>query len=213
VPAPGKWTKLGSVLCFLVLGFNVCNCLGQTYKTSIDSIQLDRKKGPKDGDNKEEDLDPALTSELFWSAVNGKRAKNGLVLTGNGTVQFHVLLLAIMQEVTRFLTNWHLFAGHRQNRKSVKAPPLLDIANPKFSPYVMVLQYLSSLLKGSGRVLLMCPAFWSVDEWESLKPEEVRIMRRICMYVSGWIYRRHLMFAREPPVSTCVACQCFCDVF
>lgn len=200
VPAPGKWTKLGSSLAFLLVGFNICNCLETTYKASIATIHLEKNNAA------DESLDPALTHELHWSAVTGKRAKSGLLLTGNGTVQFHALLLAIVQEVTRFLTCWHLKAGHRQNRKSVKPPALLDAVNPKFSPYVMVLQYLSSLLVGAGRVLLICPGFSSIDEWVRTKPEEVRALRRICMHASGWIYRRHLSFAEEPPVSTCVTC-------
>jgi len=156
---------------------------------------------PKDEEEGEE-LDPALTSDLNWSAVHGKRSKNGVILTSSGKVKFHVLALAMMQEVTRYLTNWHLTAGSRQNRQSLKAPPLLDIANPKFSPYIMLLQYLTSLLSGEGRVLLICPSSCSVLEWERNNKDEVRIWRRVIMYVQGWIYRRHLLFAEEPPIST-----------
>lgn len=204
VPAPGKWTKLGSILSFLVLGFNCCNCLGRTYQKSIEAMNLQQKT---DSEKVDDEIDPALKSDLHWSAVNGKRAKNGITLTSSTVVQFHVLVLAIMQEVTRYLTHWHLEAGSRQNKHSCRAPPLLDVANPKFSPYVMALQYLASLLTGAGRVLLTCPAFYNVDDWERSRPDEVRILRRICMYVSGWIYRRHLKFAEEHPVSTCVSCH------
>ena len=210
VPAPGKWTKLGSILSFLLLGHNCCNCLGQTYKASIAAIQLHQKKYDskrvQDGDD---DLDPALTSDIYWSAVNGKRAKNGLMLTGKSLLQFHVLVLAIMQEVTHFLTYWHLKGGHHQNRQSMKAPPLLNIANPKYSPYLLVLQYLVSLLTDFGRVRLVCIGFSNVQDWEEQRKEEVRTFRRIVMYVSGWVYRRHLKFAEQPPVSTCVTCLYF----
>ena len=193
-------------MTFLLLGFNCCSCLAHTYKTSIEAIQFHQKKyESKD----EEDVDPALKSEIHWSAVNGKRAKNGLTLTGNPVLQFHVLVLAVVQEITRFLTYWHLHAGHNQNRQSLKAPPLLSVANPKYSPYVMVLQYLVSLLMGKGRSLLICRGFSNVRDWERANPEEVRTFRRICLFVSGWVYRRHLKFAEQPPVSTCVTCLYF----
>ena len=205
IPAPGKWTKLGSILSFLVLGFNCCHCLEPIYKLSLEEFKA-KKKNTETQTQKDqgegEELDPAVCSDLHWSAVFGKRSKNGLILTSSGKVKFHALALAMMQEVTRYLTNWRLTAGSRQNRQSLKAPPLLDIANPKFSPHIMVLQYLTSLLRGEGRALLICPSSGSVLEWERNNKDEVRIWRRVIMYVQGWIYRRHLLFAEEPPIST-----------
>ena len=108
VPAPGKWTKLGSILSFLVLGFNCCHCIGPIFKSSLDAFQYQGKKQDpqQDDDFEAQEIDPAITSNLFWSAAHGKRSKSGLTLTTDGRVQFHVLALAMMQEVTRFLTHW-----------------------------------------------------------------------------------------------------------
>ena len=207
MPAPGKWTKLGSILTFLLVGFNVCHGLSRTFKASLDKIHLKSETTNKEG-NRDEDTDPALTSELSFAAVTGKRARNGLTLTSSdGLVQFSVLLLGIMQEITHFLTSWHLKGGSRQNRQAVSRPPLLDVVNPKFSPYVMVLQYVGSMLMSpvAGRVLLLCPSYLKIEEWEKFEKHEVRIFRRICMYVSGWIFRRHMAYVSEPPISTCVS--------
>ena len=205
VPAPGKWTKLGSILTFLIVGFNVCHGISRTFKASLDKIHLKCETTGKEGND--EDTDPALTSELSFAAVNGKRARNGVTLTSNGLVQFSVLLLGIMQEVTHFMTSWHLKAGSRQNRQVVSRPPLLDVVNPKFSPYVMVLQYLASMLISpvAGRILLLCPSYLKMEEWEKVEKHEVRTFRRICMYLSGWIFRRHMGYVSEPPISTCVS--------
>lgn len=201
VPAPGKWTKLGSVLSFLLLGFNCCHALGPVFEASVEAMHLVQRKTV---DKKEdEDLDPALSSNIYWSKVNGKRAKNALTLTGSPSVRFHVLSLAVAQEVTRFLTNWHLKANSRQNHASLEAPPLLDVVNPLFSPYILALQYLTSLLRDAGgRVLLVCPAYSSVLDWEGCESSDVRVFRRVIMHVSGWIYRRHITFAEAPPFST-----------
>lgn len=164
-----------------------------------------RQTSVKKGDEAE-DIDPALNSDLHWSEVHGKRSRNGLAVTGLPKVRFQVLVLAILQEVTRYLTNWHLDANGRQNRNSTHAPPLLDVVNPRFSPYVMLVQYLSSLLINKlGRALLVCPGFKRVAEWEAHNLEQVRIFRRLVMLTSAWIFRRHLLFAAEAPFSTCVS--------
>lgn len=203
VPAPGKWTKLGSVLTFLLMGAHCGGLLEKAYKASMESMPI--QTAVDKSDDQEQDIDPALNSSLHWSAVHGKRARNGLALTGLPEVRFRVLVLAVLQEVTRFLTNFHLNAHGRQSRGSTQAPPLLDVVNDEFSPYIMLLQFLSSLLINlSGRVLLVCPGFKRVCNWESHRLEEVRVFRRMIMLCSAWIYRRHILFAREPPFSTCV---------
>lgn len=206
VPAPGKWTKLGSVLSFLLMGVHCCGYLAHVFKASLDNMPVQKAEKPDAA--ADEEIDPALNSSLHWSAVHGKRARNGLKVTGQPEVKFQVLILAVLQEVTRYMTYWHLHAQKRQSTGSSKVAPLLDVVNVRFSPYIMLLQYLSSLLlRDSGRALLACPGFQRVRNWELNSPLEVRCLRRMVMLTASWIFRRHIRFANEPPFSTCVACH------
>ena len=74
----------------------------------------------------------------------------------------------------------------------------------EFSPIIVVLQYLSTLLSGRGSRLLLLLRACGCKTWESFCeqcPSLVRDFRTAISSASSWVYRRHWIELRKAPWS------------
>ena len=194
IPSTGKWTKLTGILSYLLFGHCCSGFLGPAMAASVSETKTQEEV--------QGDLDPQLSASVNWAAINGKRARSALRITGTPATCYTVCVLAVVQEGTRFLTHWHLSrsSGVRPRKQ---APPLLDYANPEYSPVVCVLQYYASLLFDDGGRVLLLAGEMSVPEWEERNPGQIREFRRMVLLASAWVARRLAWVYSKSPYSSC----------
>ena len=106
--------------------------------------------------SREVDLDPAEEADQCWHKVNGKRAQRTREFFGNNENVIKVIILALIMEPLRWLCSLWL-KNSREVVDPTRPPLLCDMVVNHFSPLTVVLQYLSTLLRGGGgRIRLWC---------------------------------------------------------
>jgi hypothetical protein len=75
VPEPGKWTKLGPALEFLVLGSCCCAYLSKNFGKAFEHIVFSDKaqKAQQAADDDTANADPKLLQQLEWHKVMGAK--------------------------------------------------------------------------------------------------------------------------------------------
>jgi hypothetical protein len=133
----------------------------------------------------------------------GKRKNASQKFLSSEEAQIRVVILAIVLECLQYLTCF-LLGCSRDDSDPLKPPMLLDLLNPQYSPFVIVLQYIATLLKQStdeGRLILLwrSQGCKSYKDWCVQQPGQIRLVRRSLLLVSGWVRRRHCMPLEEAP--------------
>lgn len=196
--ACNKWTKLGPVLDWILLGYFPHRVLGR----SLEELGLDDdEKPPPLVDNDDPNVDDNLKADLSYSAVRGKRYKASVGLFKDSVRMLTLLFVAISIEALRFLSCWWMRRARETDRYPQRVP-FLDMMYAPTSPLVVARQYLASLLWSDGgedRLQLV----WRYQQFESYKawcegaPGQARELRRLILVTDASLYRRHSVMLRS----------------
>ena len=186
-PAANKWTKLGPSADFMTFAL----CPHRLLAGAFSKLKEPKEETTLQGDLN--DLDPDLCKDVAFSAVAGSRYKASKEFLGAEETPTLLMRLCLVLEPLRHLTGWWMKCAS-DVEDPCRPPRLMDMVNPAWSPVRHALQYLSTLLDGkSSRLVLLwrLAGCGSLSEWYAQRPLDVRRFRRLCLLVSGWIYRRH----------------------
>ena len=106
-------------------------------------------------------------------------------------------------EPLRYLTYWLLSCCREVQDLSIP-PKTLDAVSGRTSPFVVVLQYFSTLLRGRGSRLVLlfraagCSSF---NDWLAGFSDDVMQFRMAISVASSWVFRRHLKDVETAPWS------------
>ncbi|CAE7395126.1 unnamed protein product, partial [Symbiodinium sp. KB8] len=189
VPSPSKWTKLHSPLDFCLAGTVVHNWLEHAFRSAFSDMVFQEFPDSEAG------TDPRLVEALSFHAVNGRRFQSSMSFLQNTHEKWAVGLLAVALEPNRVLTYYWL-SCLGQSLSPLERPPLYCLLDPSSSVVTSLLQHCSALLaseSGSGRVRLLwtTSGYDSYDRFCRCEPNRVREIRRIMLFTSCWIFRRH----------------------
>ena len=189
VPSPSKWTKLHSPLDFCLAGTVVHNWLEHAFRSAFSDMVFQEFPDSEAG------TDPRLVEALSFHAVNGRRFQSSMSFLQNTHEKWAVSLLAVALEPNRVLTYYWL-SCLGQSLSPLERPPLYCLLDPSSSVVTSLLQHCSALLaseSGSGRVRLLwtTSGYDSYDRFCRCEPNRVREIRRIMLFTSCWIFRRH----------------------
>ena len=99
-PAVSKWTKLGPVCDFLIVGFALHNIFPRLFLMLSDPVRGRVAEGVN------ADLDYGLIQDLHFSSVLGKRYKASKQFLMNPDSHSTLLCLTVSLEALRFLSLW-----------------------------------------------------------------------------------------------------------
>jgi hypothetical protein len=190
-PAINKWTKLAPVCDMLVFGAMLHNIFAKTF------FGLDI---PMAGEI-DSTIDFDMIKDAFFSAVSGSRFRASKDFLQDANTRPALVTLSLILEPLRVLTSWWMRRAREVDPHSGQRP-LMDILCPSTSVLTATLQYLSSLLHGQPKRLLM---LWrpsgaaSFQEWFRTHPSEVQQFRRLVLLTSAAIFRRHAHCLRQFP--------------
>lgn len=154
-------------------------------------------------------MDFRLMQDLHFSMVTGRRHAAAQAFLQDRSQNLRLILLAIAIEPLRYITAFLLGAARDVVRED-EHTELLDMLVPAWSPVYLSLQYIASVLLNQGGAEKRVVLAWrfqrcrSLSEWVATKPVEARLLRRILLLVSAWLFRRHIVPLSEPPWSLCV---------
>ena len=97
-------------------------------------------------------MDPTYLADVFFSILDGRRYRNGCTLFKYG--KFGLTVIALTTECTRRFTTWY-FALAVESDNDFQLPPMLDLWNMEYSPFIAVAQYISSFLAGENARLVL----------------------------------------------------------
>jgi hypothetical protein len=138
-PSANKWTKLGSTLDILLLGFWCHKLLISCFLVGLDTMQFFEAPDP--------DLDQQLQSYLCFKAVLGKRYHAARRFLTDPVKMLHLRLLCVTTEVTRYLSGWFMRRA-REVDNPCRRPALVDMVSSTASPPLLALQYVGAMLRG-----------------------------------------------------------------
>lgn len=136
-----------------------------------------------------------------WHRVMGARISRATEFIASTQAQMRVLILAVVMEPLRYLTAW-LLAAAREVQDLSRPPRLFDVVAPARSPFYVVAQYYSSLLRGKGARLAFifrfagCSTF---EEWSDRNPECLKVFQIAVVVAASWVQRRHIDTHAEFP--------------
>ena len=103
-----------------------------------------------------------------------------------------VSMMGVVVEPIRYVTKWFMTRSRiAQDPRLMTA--LCDLVNPQWSPVVVCRQYLSDLITGAKRTILLWKrsGFNSFTEWVRSKPAEAAHFRRLVLTADVWVFHRH----------------------
>ena len=197
VPTPNKWTTLFGPLEFVLGGCILHRWLPQVFKRAFEGMKF------CEFDESSATLDPKLVEALSFHAVNGRRHASSLTFLSAPQANWSVAVLAITLEVNRCLT-WYWLSCLGKSLAENCRPPLYSLLDRRTSIVIQALQHYASLLlnsEGNGRLCLL----WASSQCESFQefceeePSKVRVLRRMLLLGSGWVFRRHYVYLNTDP--------------
>eukprot|EP00439_Symbiodinium_sp_Y106_P065057 s2155_g10.t1 len=200
IPAPNKWTKIFRVSDFVGLGTLVNNFLPSIFELAFQPIMF---KDTTDTSHQEED--PRLVEGLFFHAVQGKRYHATKTCLTCGLSQWCCRCWLLVSEHLRRLV-YHWLHNLQTNKKASQRFPVCALLDVRTSVAFAVLQNIChQLLDTEGRARLcmvwQTSGFTSYTDWCAARSEEVASLRRALMSLSGWIFRRHVLYFDQFPWS------------
>jgi len=197
LPIVKKWTKLSPAVDYYACLVWFADLLRHIFPLAFKAFTGRAGKATERGD----DLDPDQVADITWGQVRSARVQRGQRFLNTELSRGHLPILAIVLEVTRFITVFHL-AKQRQSLQPSESPGLLDLATPARSPLVVAQQYISALLACSGSRLLLLRGRDGVDtmqRWCEVFPERALHLRQSLLMVSAWIHERHVRASESYP--------------
>ncbi|CAK0907198.1 unnamed protein product, partial [Prorocentrum cordatum] len=189
-PAANKWGKLAQALDVLVLGFAVHKVWPQAFAR----LQLES------GTTVDADMDQGLAHDLMFAAVTGSRYAKGRAFLEQPATHGLIVSAALVLEPMSAMTSWLM--RRARDVDTMCKRPLMDLTCGPYSVVGAAMQYLSSMLSGEPRRLIMlwrpsqCTDF---QQWLATRASEVRLLRRLVLLVSASIYRRFVLMLKSFP--------------
>lgn len=187
VPSANKWTKLGPCCDWLAMALCAHGLLAGVF------AQLKEPKAEVSLQQDLRDLDQDLRKDVAFSAVAGSRFNASKDFLAKRETPFTMVILCVVLEPLRALSvAWMKAASDVED--PCRPPRLMDMVNPAHSAIRHAMQYLATLLSGNASRLIF---LWrlagcaSLDAWYTQRPDQVCVVRRLCLLISCWPYRRH----------------------
>lgn len=196
VPVASKWTKLNPSVQFAANGILLHNVLPSLINSAFQSI-----KAPAKLEEGNDDLDPGQEEDIRFHKVQGQRVTRCRAFFSDRSSRLKVLVLALLMEPLQLLTSC-LLSSNREVVDRNNPPLVLDLLTDSFSLVIVILQYLSSMLRGVAHRLLLIlrPGGCSTpEELVKMHPDIASTLRAAISCVSTWVWRRHHLALNEYP--------------
>ena len=200
-PSQGKWTRFCPAVDWWMLAMGANCVMMLLFNIAFQKLDMVQSVPRAPGSNAE---DPAIQIQWHWHELFGKRGRR--VRDGLSEEQLTTLIiLAIVMEPCRYLARWFMkrasSIGRSRAMRKGRSPPLCDLTWARASPAVKALQYLSYVLSGRARrlMLLYGRCAGSFDEWSHANPSALMQLRRTAQCAIVWIHYRHLNGSMSSP--------------
>ena len=182
VPVHNKWTKLQPSNDFIFASISCCEMLPHLLSDEVKgNISVQTAPG----------LDHALQETINWHAVAGTRLNASRVFVNDPKTKFLSIFTCIVLETCRSLTAYFLWCSRAKGSHCVD--DMLNYMHDSFSPIVVGLQHLSSLLRGTSARLAILYQAYGMNSYEEFRlnfPEFALLFTSGCRLVSAAIFRR-----------------------
>lgn len=191
VPEKRKRAKTGPCAMFFLLAAGRGHALARLWPKAFDTLNV--RVSVAGGSD-----DQAFLEDVRWRAVASSRAKRGQRMEQEPSAPVLLATLALLMEVTHWLTLLFARASSsvfRAKQTAMSHPPLCDFCDWARRPITRALQYLSCLLSGASarlRIVWMRGGHGSFEE-RAAAPENfeaLRIFRHATTALAASLRRR-----------------------
>ena len=191
VPKSNKWTQFNGCIDWVFMGIAPHNLLAGLYQHSFGTltVKMEQKAAAF---HKKASADGEYLQEMSWHALVGARMRAGLGLMNDTFALSSIAVLMIIIEPLQYLVRW-LFIVERGAKDVSCGPPIFDLVTVRYSPLLVIRQYLSSIVSGRCSRLLLVIRFWGCETLAELVeqfPETAMLIRRLVQVCDAWVYRR-----------------------